>query len=91
MNTSDIIEKYYNLIKEERHFNYKYNPILNLEKKKTNIVSNKKSNMDINIIKNKKNIKISSETKLNWINKKIINKNKKLEVILSNSHNQTQK
>ena len=89
MNTSDIIQKYFKLIKEEKHFNYKYNPILNSEKK-TVLPNNKKFDIHLNNNNNNiKNIKIlsSSEKKLNWINKKINSKNKKLEEIFTNPDN----
>ena len=63
MNTFNVIEKYYKLMKEEKKFNYKYNPILN-NKTKINFNS-ERSPLDNNIRLSKIKIISLSEGKPN--------------------------
>ena len=73
MDSFDIIQKYFKLVKEEKNFNYKYNAIINSSKNPTLLLNNP----------NNTNKKFSS------FNKKIIirNKNSKNDILKGKSPN----
>ena len=86
MDTFNIIEKYYKLMKGEKNFNYKYNPIL-YPKKNFNFLTCNKLNDNLNGIES---TKILSKTKDKLIDENkhtIINNETKEKIILENNTN----
>ena len=86
MNSFDIIQRYRNLMNEEKNFNYKYNPILNSEKDTIFISSHKSFNTNnINIIKKIKFLSPKKEILMSK-NKELNNKNNEQSLLNKKSN-----
>jgi hypothetical protein len=74
MDSFNIIQKYFSLIKKEKNFNYKYNAIINSPKKPT-LLLNYPNNANKNLSSfNKKIIIRNKNIKNDTLNKKSLNK-----------------